>query len=177
MLCALKMIVVLTCSITWEIMYAMHTFCASSSRFHFKNGFWLERKFPKTTPLPALKLHFLEPLPLIPDRHRLLMLKTIYIKCKWSKFVIKPFWRAFNWLCEHKSQKRSTFENLRLFIVHSLSIHLALITHSFAFCVHKAFSVGSSWDHKAFAKHSLFTKRSLFIVLWNSKLAKSISRN
>ena len=87
-----------------------------------------------------------------------------------------------------QSLKRSTFPFLRSFTVRSPSVHRAFsvrsscahrafIVHSFAFTVHKAFSVRSPFIHLSFTKRSSFIQRSVFIVIRNSEVERSISRS
>ena len=62
----------------------------------------------------------------------------------------------------------------RAFIVHSFAFSLHC---SLAFTVHKAFSVRSPFVHLSFTKHSSFIQRSVFIVIRNSEVERSISRS
>ena len=123
----------------WWIMYAKQIFCALSRRFILKTvSDWKDifRKLPFSP-------HFLEPLRLTPDRHWLLILKTIIKRCN------ETFWKTHNLLSEAYSQKRSSFETLRLFIVHTPSVNLALITlflcSAFIVSSHSPFTCVQRW--------------------------------
>ena len=62
-------------------MCEVQIFYALSHRFILKR-FLIGKTISEIYTLPVLNLHLLEPFYFIPDRHRLLMLKAIYIKIK-----------------------------------------------------------------------------------------------
>ena len=108
-------------------------------------------------------------------------------KCRWQFSVGKPTtvdtYSPWNVLLSHFCV-RSPFAH-RPFTVRSACAHRAFIVHSFAFSVHrslaftvhKAFSVRSPFVHLSFTKRSSFIQRSVFIVIRNSEVERSISRS
>ena len=65
----------------------------------------------------------------------------------------------------------------RPFTLRSACAHRAFIIHSFAFSVHKASNVRSPFVHLSFTKRSALIQRSVFIVIRNSEVERSISRS